>query len=317
MAAQAQKPMTKLQKFLSVLSPDLPAFQIFARNNYAIIAGNRVTYEVADPGDAKSGIKLLVERLPEAALFDVADKVAVPTPVNWPVPDGLSGWYMIDGGMGAGKSQFAAETLDHDLLIRVGEPGERYDLQRPDGPRVIHPSGLVEGIFLAVFSALNGARVVIDGSRSLVFGAKGNATNGGISGGLYMTLTNLSQFASRNKVAVAMTLNPMVKEELTPLIHSNIVSSVTGGWLLENGEVTSSTFRLASGRVFTAESTSEEVADGGPVLGSSMISASIGLPTDEPGLAASQMARSVVADDDVGSAQEGRTGLRFTFNEKA
>lgn len=236
-------------------------FLAFARSNSLILGRSVVTYRAGKDGEAEA---FRSSAHPEASFSAPAGQMVAPTSLTWPVPDALAGASVVVGGMGAGKSEFAFSRLGVTKVVRVGEPVERFD----SDPRVVRAASFAEAIFLAVFHAKKGERVAVDGTRQLVFADLGPATEGGVSSGLYMALTNISNFAAVHQVHIVLTLNPMVREQLVAQVYNNVAASVTGGWLIEKGASVSETHRTGSGRDFSG---SDELLDvRTPTLGSSM-----------------------------------------------
>lgn len=281
------------------------AFRAFARSTSLILGRAIVSLSKGKPGlDGPEAFYGVTH--PEASFSAPSQPVVPPVKVDWPVANGLAGASVAVGGMGAGKSEFIYSKLGVTKVLRVGEPVERFD----SDSRSVLASSFAEAVFRAVYLAKQGEKVAIDGTRQLVFADLGPATEGGVSSGLYMALTNISNFAAQHGVHIVLTLNPMVKSELVTQVFNNVSASATGGWLIEGGRPTEETHRTADGRAFGATNFESKAA---PTLGSSMLNPGLSA-TSTPIAPTLGVFNTPDPEDD--EVAQGRVGTRFVFDGK-
>lgn len=279
-----------------------------------IIIGNYIVgfRKLEEPNELGDIEELFTVLHPEAKFAAPAERMSAPHVLDWPVPGALAGVSFVVGKMGSGKT-VKVMSMDVDVVIRLSEPVERFDADE----RVYFAQGLTDAIFAATYLASIGKKVAIDGTRSLVFAMSGNATEGGVSSMLYQAATNIALFAARHKVHFILTLNPMVRSTLVEQVFSNLASSVTGGWLMEDSEVAAETHRTAAERTFdgtamkSGRKKDTDEASTGPVLGASFIS----IPDEASEAPVTPTLRAFSTrdpEDDI--LERARVGVRFAFH---
>lgn len=164
---------------------------------------------------------------------------------DWPVQKIMPGVVAVIGEMFSGKTYHITHSLQTVALIRYGEPLEHIDLQEG----VVHVSTFEEALTVAVVLGFCGISSAIDSLRPLVFGLKGNATEGGVSGDLYALITELNNFCVNLGTTVVVAVNPMSSNsEKTAGLYQKIGASCAGAVHLANKSIMGQTFRLVDGR---------------------------------------------------------------------
>lgn len=167
---------------------------------------------------------------------------------DWPVPKVMPGVVAVIGEMFAGKTYHILNTMETIALVRYGEPFEHIDLEKG----VIHVHTFEEAITVSTVLSFCGLSTAVDSLRPLVFGLKGNATEGGVSGDLYSLMTELNNFCVNLGTTVVFAVNPMSSNsEKTAGLYQKIGASCAGAVHLASKAVVGQTFRLEDGR--TAE----------------------------------------------------------------
>lgn len=164
---------------------------------------------------------------------------------DWPVAKVMPGVVAVIGEMFAGKTYHILNTMETIALVRYGEPFEHIDLERG----VIHVHTFEEAVTVATVLSFCGLSTAVDSLRPLVFGLKGNATEGGVSGDLYSLMTELNNFCVNLGVTVVFAVNPMSgNSEKTAGLYQKIGASCAGAVHLASKIVVGQTFRLEDGR---------------------------------------------------------------------
>lgn len=178
-------------------------------------------------------------------LLSVRPEVPAGYEASWPTQDHMPGLHLVVGGTGAGKSSYLA-SQDLTLVIRWGEPAERFDVEG-----ATHAvSDLNEALAVAFVMARAGYRPAIDSFRNLVFGIESAAGEGGISTALYSAMTAINNVCSRLGIVVMVVVNPMATEAKAELVYNNMAASVAGMTVLMDGAVSKQTVRTLSGRTW-------------------------------------------------------------------
>lgn len=218
---------------------------------------SEVFEEVSSSSMVKSGFSGFLPVIPNVPFSDVL------TPSEWPVPNSFPGVFSIIGGTGAGKSKWLSKVLKPDIVVRVGEPTEDYDIMNGV---VVTPS-LGVGFTAALLVASVGMTVAIDSIRIAAYEIGGAAGDKGIKASLYTFITSISNIAAWLDVTVPVVINPMMATEAIQLVYTNACSSGVGGALIENEIPTVSQVRTFSGRLYSIfDKDGQDRKDGADVL---------------------------------------------------
>lgn len=174
-----------------------------------------------------------------------------PTGVDFLVPGLCAGAMFLIGNTGAGKTTFLNKALKPDAILRWGEPSEDVDIQ----DNVIHTRTYADTVMLAVFLTCMGARVAIDSIRVVAYGMRSQAGAKGVAARLPLEGTAISLAFSRAKGVGVVALNPLLEEDATTFLVSQLASSATGAiHLRDAGNIVSETYRTVTGRLFSKRS---------------------------------------------------------------
>lgn len=205
----------------------------------------------------KSGFSGFLPVIPNVPFSDVL------TPSEWPIPNSFPGVFSIIGGTGAGKSKWLNKVLRPDIIVRVGEPTEDYDVM----PGVVVAPSLGLGFTAALLVAAIGMTVAIDSIRIAAYEIGGAAGDKGIKSSLYTFITSISNIAAWLDVTIPVVINPMMASEAIQLVYTNACSSGVGGALIESEVPTASQVRTFSGRLYSIfDKKGQEGKDGADVL---------------------------------------------------
>lgn len=180
------------------------------------------TYSAIAVGVAKPGFS-------EAEL--PMSQMVPPTAVDLLVPGLCAGAVFLIGNTGAGKTTYLRKALAPDVIIRWGEPSEDVDAQ----DNVIHTRTYADTVMLAVFLTCLGARVAIDSIRVVAYGMRSQAGAKGVAARLPLEGTAISLAFSRAKGVGVVALNPLLEEDATTFLVSQLASSASGAIHLRDG----------------------------------------------------------------------------------
>lgn len=159
---------------------------------------------------------------------------------QWPFNDGATGVTVLVGGTGSSKSVLMTEGFTPDIILRVSEPHESFDM----AGNVIHPVDLDDLFSTMIVLCSQRIAFGVDSFRKLAFELDGAAGSQGVIARLYTAMTDINNLCSFMDMNIPVVLNPMVKGlEAEEHVYSNMAGSVSGALLLVNGSVTKSLIR--------------------------------------------------------------------------
>lgn len=173
---------------------------------------------------------------------------------SYPVEGLRPGMIAILGRAGSGKSEFIVNTLQPQVLIRCGEPQERFD----ESPSVIKVSSVLEAFSLSCLFGVCGLRVAIDGFRDLYYRLDGAAAEGGLTAAVYNVLTGMNNVYASLGTNVFVAVNPQTTNEdkFNDVVERHY-GAIVGVIKIEDSSPTMDAWRTENGRVHDVFSTGQ------------------------------------------------------------
>merc|ERR1711974_49173 len=128
----------------------------------------------------------------------------------------------------------------------MGEPMEDVD-----GTDSVLSVDTIADVFsvCAVLSA-HGTKLAVDSIRPLVYNMKGNAGTGGVSTGMYIAPTSITNFFAAFGGNVLLAVNPLLTDgEKAEDLYNIMAAAVAGAIFIDRREIVAEQHRLVTGRV--------------------------------------------------------------------
>lgn len=163
------------------------------------------------------------------------------------IAGGLGGAVVLLGRTGAGKSEYIEQHHSEAIVLRYGEPYERFDV----GNNAVQIESVSHLIGAGMILAASGKLAFWDSVSNLMYNLTGSALPGGAIATAVTSLTGINNLIARLGGIAAISVNVMLAEDAVQNFAEEMAGRLSGLILVRGGAPIYKTFRTTQARYFS------------------------------------------------------------------